>query len=155
MSQPPPSSPPSGLAELYRFAVLLTGEAPRAEEILAETLAEAGAHLDQVRSETGRQAWLVQAIRERCLKNNGAATPPPAGEPLAGKIDGLRLAARFHTLPEPERSALAIFYLDFFTIAEIAELLKMDADTLADTLADARKLLAQALGAAPEEEPLP
>ena len=48
-------------------------------------------------------------------------------------------------LPEPERSALALFYLDFFTIAEIAELLKMNVETLAETLAAARGLLEQSL----------
>lgn len=154
----------SGLAELYRFALLLTGQARTAEQILAETLAAAEAHLDQVRTETGRQAWLVQAIRERCLKNN--ESPPPAtprllrtdtpagAAPVVLEIEAFLLAQRFHALPEPERSALAIFYLDFFTIAQIAELLKMDLETLADTLTAARSLLGRALRPA-EDEALP
>jgi len=161
----PPSHAPSSFAELFRFAVLLTGQTRVAEQMLAETLAEAEAHLDQVRSETGRQAWLVQAIRERCLKLNGTAAPaaprllrhePAANtEPVVLKIEAFLLAQRFHTLPEPERSALAIFYLDFFTIAELAELLKMNVETLSDTLASARELLAQALRAPHDDLPLP
>lgn len=150
---PPPTH--SGLAELYRFALLLTGRAKAAEQMLGETLAAAEKHLDQFRTETGRQAWLVQAIRERCLKNN--EPPPPAAPrllrvdtpagaaPVVLKIEAFLLAQRFHCLPEPERSALAIFYLDFFTIAQIAELLKMDLETLAGTLAAARGLLSRAL----------
>ena len=152
-TSPPPIN--SGLAELYRFALLLTGHAKTAEQVLGETLAAAEMHLGQVRSETGRQAWLVQAIRERCLNNNESSPPAaprllrtdaPAGTaPPVLKIEAFLLAQRFHALPEPERSALAIFYLDFFTIAQIAELLKMDLETLADTLTAARGLLSRAL----------
>jgi DNA-directed RNA polymerase specialized sigma24 family protein len=61
------------------------------------------------------------------------------------KIEAFLLAQRFHLLPEPERSALALFYLEFFTVEEIARLLKMDVDVLSDTLAAARQLLQQSL----------
>ncbi len=147
--------PNATLAEFYRFALLLTGSIRAAEQVLAETLDDVSAQVAQVRSETGRQAWLVQRLRERCLKNHQSA-PASAprlvrtdsaqeAQPAVLKIEAFLLAQRFHTLPEPERSALALFYLDFFTIAEIAELLKMDTETLADTLDGARQLLAQTL----------
>ena len=122
---------------------------------MADTLTEVESHIAQVRNETGRQAWLVQRIRERCLKNSASSSPAAprlmrtestAGDkPLVLKIEAFLLAQRFHTLPEPERSALALFYLDFFTIAEIAELLKMSVETLSETLDAARKLLEQSL----------
>jgi len=143
------------LAEFYRFALLLTGSIKTAEQVLADTLDEVAHQIAQVRSETGRQAWLVQRLRERCLKNNGASPPAaprlvrtdstPSERPAVLKIEAFLLAQRFHTLPEPERSALALFYLDFFTIAEIAELLKMDTETLSETLDAARELLGQSL----------
>ena len=159
-SRPLQTSPPphhNSLAEFYRFALLLTGATGTAEQVLADTLAEVDAHIGQVRRESGRQAWLVQRIRERCLKNDESAPPaaprlaldeaPSGGEPPVLKLEAFLLAQRFHTLPEPERSALALFYLDFFTIAEIAELLKMSEETLSETLAAARRLLAHALRA--------
>jgi DNA-directed RNA polymerase specialized sigma24 family protein len=146
------------LAEFYRFALLLTGSIKTAEQVMADTLAEVATQVAQVRNETGRQAWFVQRIRERCLKNNESAPPAAprlnrtnstAGEkPRVLKIEAFLLAQRFHTLPEPERSALALFYLDFFTIAEIAELLKMSIETLSETLDAARKLLEHSLRAA-------
>lgn len=161
------NSPPStnfGLAELYRFALLLTGHAKTAEQVLGESLVAVEAHLDQVRTETGRQAWVVQAIRERCMGNNTDSAPAaprllrtdaPAGAvPPVLKIEAFLLAQRFHALPEPERSTLAIFYLDLFSIAQIAELLKMDLETLAGTLAIARELLIRALRHG-EEDALP
>ena len=150
-----PPLPNTAIAEFYRFALLLTGSIKTAEQVMAATLAEVAAQVGQVRNEKGRQAWFVQHIRERCLKNNEAA-PPAAprlvradaegGEkPRVLKIEAFLLAQRFHTLPEPERSALALFYLDIFTVAEIAELLKMTLETLAETLGAARGLLAQSL----------
>src|SRR5205807_541178 len=113
--------PSAALAEFYRFALLLTGNAKSAEQVMAETLAEVEAQLSQFRNETSRQAWLATQIRERCLKNN--ATAPPAAprlvrdetdtgeKPAILKIEAFLLAQHFHMLPEPERSALALFYL--------------------------------------------
>ena len=154
-----PPLPNTTVAEFYRFALLLTGSIKTAEQVMAETLAEVAEQIAQVRSETARQAWFVQRIRERCLKNNESAPPAaprldrtdagPGEKPRVLKIEAFLLAQRFHALPEPERSALALFYLDFFTIAEIAELLKMSVETLAETLAAGRELLAQSLR--PEE----
>lgn len=122
---------------------------------MAETLHEVEAQLSQFRNETSRQAWLVARIRERCLKNNESATPAvprlvrddtdTAEKPAVLKIEAFLLAQRFHLLPEPERSALALFYLDFFTVDEIAGLLKMEVEGLSDTLAAARQLLQQSL----------
>ena len=147
--------PNATIAEFYRFALLLTGSIKAAEQVMAETLAEVAVHVAQVRSETGRRAWFVQHIRERCLKNNESAPPTaprlnrtdaaPGEKPRVLKIEAFLLAQRFHALPEPERSALALFYLDFFTVAEIAELLKMSLETLAETLGAARGLLTQSL----------
>ena len=147
--------PSAALAEFYRFALLLTGNAKSAEQVMAETLAEVEGQLSQFRNETSRQAWLATHIRERCLKNNASA-PPAAPRLLRDdsetgdktavlKIEAFLLAQRFHMLPEPERSALALFYLEFFSVEEIAELLKMDTDLLSDTLGAARQLLQESL----------
>jgi DNA-directed RNA polymerase specialized sigma24 family protein len=147
--------PSATLAEFYRFALLLTGHAKSAEQVMADTLAAVESQLAQFRNDTSRQAWLATHIRERCLENNKSA--PPAAprlvrddtetdeRPAVLKIEAFLLAQRFHTLPEPERSALALFYLDLFTPEEIAELLKLDLDSLADTLAAARDLLRKSL----------
>lgn len=159
-TSPPPNL--AGLTEFYRLAVLLTGHPGTAEQVLAATLAEADAHVGQVRRASDRQAWVVQRIRERCLKMDESAplaapqlppTDPPAdGQPLLLKSGSSLLARRFHTLPEPERSALALFYLDLISVGEIAEVLKMNVETLAETLAAARRLLGHALRAATRGE---
>jgi DNA-directed RNA polymerase specialized sigma24 family protein len=145
------------LAEFYRFAVLLTGDHQLGQQIVAETLAEVEGQLGQFRHETSRQAWLATRIRERCLRA-GASLIQPAPRLLRDEADtGCKLevlqieaylvAQRFHFLPEPERSALALFYLDFFTVDEIAKLLKIPEHDLPDTLARARALLQDQLRA--------
>jgi DNA-directed RNA polymerase specialized sigma24 family protein len=143
--------PSAALAEFYRFALLLTGNAKSAEKVMAEVLVEAEAQISQLRNETSRHAWMATHIRERCLKNNEAVPPaaprllrddPENGEePEVLKIEAFLIAQRFHGLPEPERSALALFYLEFFTVEEIAQLLKMDDEVFSETLGAARKLL--------------
>jgi len=147
--------PSSTLAEFFRFALLLTGNAKSAEQVMADTLTNVESQLSQFRNETSRQAWLATHIRERCLENN-KATPPTAPRLLRDdsdtgvevlKIEAYLLAQRFHLLPEPERSALALFYLDLFSAEEIAELLDMDMHTLSDTLGAGRDLLRKTLAA--------
>jgi DNA-directed RNA polymerase specialized sigma24 family protein len=145
--------PISTIAEFYRFAVLLTGQIAKAEQAMAETLIKAEAALPQIRSETGRRAWFATRIREYC---GVVEAPPPAAprllraadddEPVTVlEIEAYLVAQRFQQLPEPGRSALALFYLDSFTNEDIAKLLKLTEDELAATLADARLQLQRLL----------
>ncbi|HEX8311647.1 MAG TPA: sigma-70 family RNA polymerase sigma factor [Chthoniobacteraceae bacterium] len=143
--------PSATLAEFYRYALLLTGSSKAAEQVMADTLAEVETQLGDFRCETNRQAWLATRIRDRCLNNNGGSSSAPrllrpdesrVGERLEIlQIEAYLVAQRFHQLPEPERSALALFYLELFSVAEIAHLLNMRAEKLTDTLASARGML--------------
>ena len=126
---------------------------------MMETLAEAEAQLDEFRSDANRQAWLVQRLRQRCLKNDDGSPEPapprllrmepePGVRPEVLGIEAFILAEHFHGLPEPGRSALALFYLDLFTPEEIAHLLKMKIEQLGATLAEARTRLQESLDGA-------
>jgi DNA-directed RNA polymerase specialized sigma24 family protein len=149
--------PSATLDEFYRFALLLTGDIRTAEQIMARTLAVAEPQLVELRSDASRQIWLAQCIRERCLHQNAGNENPvprllrtePEGRPEILKIEAFIVAQRFSTLPEPERSALALFYVDIFQPADIAHLLKMRIDDLAVVLGHARALLAEAIHGTP------
>lgn len=149
--------PSATLAEFYRFALLLTGDIRTAEQIMARTLAVVESQLAELRSDASRQVWLAQRIRERCLSENAGNENPvprllrtePEGRPEILKIEAFIVAQRFSTLPEPERSALALFYVDIFQPADIAALLKMSTDDLAAALGRGRMLLAEALHGTP------
>lgn len=140
------------LAEFYRFALLLTGRSAAAEQVMAVTLSEAEAQFDQIRTEANRLAWLAQRIRAQCLKNNSENSAPfvprllriepqPGATPEVLGIEAYILAEHFHCLPEPGRSALALFYLDLFSPEEIAKLLKMSLEELGAVLAETRAAL--------------
>ena len=140
------------LAEFYRYALLLTGRSAAAEQVIAETLSDVEVQFDQMRNEANRQSWLALRIRERCLKNNAEnpapivprllrTEPAPGAPPEVLGIEAYILAEHFHCLPEPGRSALALFYLDLFTPEEIAKLLKMSLAELGGALAETRAAL--------------
>jgi DNA-directed RNA polymerase specialized sigma24 family protein len=144
------SSPSATLAEFYRFAVLLTGHIGKAEKVMADTLTQAEGALAQIRNETSRRAWFVTRIRERCMGDEAGAVTGPRllrGEQEQGapgqvlEIEAYLVAQRFAQLPEPDRSALALFYLDSFSNEDIAKLLKLHPHDLADTLGRARQHL--------------
>jgi hypothetical protein len=100
---------------------MLTGYPPAAEQAIAETLVEFEAEYGDSRRETNRKVWLATRLRKRCLHNHadaGELTPPRLLREEGGKIleiEAFILAQHFHRLPEPERSALALFYIDLFT----------------------------------------
>jgi DNA-directed RNA polymerase specialized sigma24 family protein len=144
-----PPFPSSIIAEFYRLAVLLTGQISKAEKVMADTLNQAGGELTQIRNETSRRAWFATRIRERCLGDENAPTAPrllredeTEARPLEVlEIEAYLIAQRFAQLPEPDRSALALFYLDCFTNDEIAKLLKLHPHDFADALGRARTQL--------------
>lgn len=143
--------PKATLAEFYRFALLLTGNIKVSEQIMAETLRDVEGQLSELRHEGNRQAWLASRIRQRCLRENaGGGQPAPRllrTDEAEGilRIEAFIVAQHISTLPEPERSALALFYTDLFTADEIAKVLKVDLEELAGLLSRARHQLADAM----------
>src|SRR5207302_5250253 len=122
----------------YRLALLLTGDASAAEELLATTLRDAAPQLAQFRNAKTRDKWLAGELRRRCLQKN-SAQPAETSEtpPLAAD----NIAVRIHALPEPGRSAFALFCLDIFSADDLADILGLDISELANALADARAKL--------------
>jgi len=112
---------------------------------MADTLTRAESELGQIRSETSRRAWFATRIRERCAGDEGGAEPAPRLLREEDEVEAYLVAQRFHRLTEPGRSALALFYLDTFTNEDIAKLLKLDEEQLAETLGQARAQLQELL----------
>ena len=131
--------PKATLAEFYRLALLLTGSSAAAECAMTEALSESDAHLDQMRHEGRRKTSFACRLRERCLRDDGPL--PASAENAATDAESAALGHRFHAMPEPARSALALFYLDLFTAEEIAAMLKMTLEELGAALAEGRAFL--------------
>jgi DNA-directed RNA polymerase specialized sigma24 family protein len=149
--------PSSTLKEFYRLALLLAGDVYSAQQLLATCLADAEAHIDELRGAERRRWWMARRMRQQCLAKGAEMDPLPAAPRLIRevapddssievlKIEAYIVAQRFHQLPEPERSALALFYLDLFAVEEIAELLGLTLEELASVLTSARALLKSGL----------
>ncbi len=118
---------------LYRFALLLTGNASAAERALLAVCSESAHHVDAFRTEASGIAFLVSKLRTRCVKNSVNPTDIPAEQSS--------VATKFHALPEPGRSALALFYLGIFSATEIAAMLNFTLEELSGALGDARDRL--------------
>jgi len=145
------SLPSLNLHEFYRLSLLLTGEKERAEELLVGTLVDGGDRLEEIRDPVHRSVWLASRLRQGALRYGPLEPVQPRllreGEGAAGvlQIEAYILVRRFQMLPEPERMALALFYLQMFSMEQIAELLEMTLEKLARTLESARLALKAAV----------
>ncbi len=124
--------------EYYRLALLLTGDANSAEHVIEEITAEGASHISQIRDAKRMAAWYVHRIREKAEVFTAAGSETASKElpPRAREI-----VARIHALKEPDRSAVALFYLNRFTAREIAHLLKIRIEELSACLEHGRSVL--------------
>ena len=158
------------ITELFRFALLLTGDSAAAGKMLVAAVAEMPDELMQLRGEKNRTVWLLRKIRERAEerlrkapKNNAAKTKERSrdSDDLQASFDVLlenlasnesvsapsslnvppSLLLSFAVLPEPERSTLALFYLDLFEPREQAQFFGIGIEDLCERLGSARKFL--------------
>lgn len=115
--------------DAYRFACLMTGSAPAAQAAIQALVPGAAERLTQMRDERQARRWLFSRLREICRR-----TPPePAPEDEVTRL--------FSHLPEEERSALGLFYLQLFQPDELAEMLDLSPLALGQLLGVARLLL--------------
>ena len=128
--------------------MLLTGSATTAEAALVQAIEDGDDEIDQCRSAAHCNVFLFTQIRTECLKRSAPAEPRE--EPAeADAVEAAMLARHFHGIPEPERTALALFYLDALDSAQIARFLGCPIEQLADMLERARTLLQNAISAPP------
>ena len=171
MNSPQPSTPASSssahyFVPLYRFAFLMTGNAEAAAEIFDHTVERAASHFADIRCPRRAARWLFAQARANCRKHlarrgkshvsqgrngdgsNGASgavshesRPAAAEEDRAAEFSAAQVAAAFAPLPEPERCALALFYLFLFPSAELADVLGIRPGDLPALLNRGRALL--------------
>ena len=137
------------LPQLYRFCFLMTGEVGKAEEVFEKTVQEAAARTARGESPSDR-IWFFRDARWRCLASAEQDLKAESGmleesdiSPLAPRqierLDAGQLAAWISAAPEPQRSALALFYLDEFNLQEMLSLLEINPDVFAQMIASGRR----------------
>jgi DNA-directed RNA polymerase specialized sigma24 family protein len=139
----------ASLPQLYRFCFLMLGDAEKALEVFEATLHEAAQRAKSGEAPADR-FWLFREARGRCLEvserglqaedidlaeDELSATAP---EQIC-RLDATRLGVWISGAPEPQRAALALFYLGEFSHADILKLAELKTSELAPLLSSARR----------------
>lgn len=135
------------LPQLYRFCFLLTGDRAKALEAFQNTVREA-ALLASRRQLPADRLWSFHEARHQCLAAQTevpAETSESADEPITaeaaarvGQLAPDQLAGWISSAPEPQRSALALYYLNEFSHREMQNLLDLKMNELAALISQGR-----------------
>ena len=151
------------LPQLYRFCFLMLGDARKAQEVCQATLRAATLLCADGEAPTD-PLYLFHDARWRCIKAAEQGVQPevaaleehelsPSAPGQIERLDVNQLAIWISAAPEPQRTALALFYLDEFNHREILELAELKLSELSRLLSDGRHQLQAWLDATvPQEE---
>jgi DNA-directed RNA polymerase specialized sigma24 family protein len=137
------------LPQLYRFCFLMTGDASKAQEAFQDTVREAAVRSARDEPPPDR-LWFFRDARWRCIAageqglqaEHGMLEETEISTVAPGQIEQLepdQLAVWISAAPEPQRSALALFYLDEFSLREMLALLEIKAGELSELISSGRR----------------
>lgn len=143
---------PAFLGHAYR----LTGDGDLAAEAVQDAWVEITRGIDRLDDTMAFPAWALRILTRRCTKlirgrqrrrsgeNALAREPnpkPEAGQRSEDAADVSRVRRAMQALPEKQRAALGLFYLEDMTVPEIAVALQVPAGTIKTRLMHARRKL--------------
>jgi DNA-directed RNA polymerase specialized sigma24 family protein len=127
----------------------MTGDASKTQEAFQDTVREAA--LRSARDEPPPdRLWFFRDARWRCIavSDQGLQAEPgmleeaeisPVAPMQIEQLDPDQLAVWISTAPEPQRSTLALFYLDEFSLREMLALLEIKAGELSELISSGRR----------------
>jgi DNA-directed RNA polymerase specialized sigma24 family protein len=143
------SVPKQNLAQLYRFCFLMLGDSSKAQEVFHTTLRDAALRAAEG-SLPNERFWLFRDARWRCLQASKAdlqaehleikeheMTPEALSQ--IEQLESTQLAIWISGAPDPQRTALALFYLDEFDYREILKRTELKISELSRLLAGGRR----------------
>jgi RNA polymerase sigma-70 factor (ECF subfamily) len=140
---------------LTSHAWRLLGDREAAGDAVQEAWAEIVRGLGRLADLSAFPAWAYRIVSRRCAKTIGrnvrerkaadalAAEPEESGD--APAADTLRLRQAIDALPPDQRAAIALFYLEDMSVAQVAVALAVPAGTVKTRLMHARHKLRAAL----------
>jgi RNA polymerase sigma-70 factor (ECF subfamily) len=157
------------LPRLRRFAMALTGNRDRADDLVQATCEKALRNVDGFEAGTRLDSWLYRIMQNHWIdegrkhRTRGAEQPIEDAFDLSGD-DGrrsaeARLAARavleaLAKLPEEQRGVVTLVCIEDLSYREAAEVLGVPIGTVMSRLSRGRRALAEALGATSTDEAL-
>ncbi|PYK67574.1 MAG: hypothetical protein DME45_09900 [Verrucomicrobia bacterium] len=139
----------ANLPQLYRFCFLMTGESSKAQDVFQDTVREAAFLVAKGEAPADRY-WFFREARWRCLDvvargvqpeegtNEACEISPQAPEQIE-QLEPEQLAIWISAAPEPQRSILALYYLDEFTYREMMSMLGLKLHELSRAIASGRR----------------
>lgn len=144
---------------LLAHAARLLGEAEATRDVVQEAWAEILRGLPSLREEGAFLPWALRIVsrraarwirsrqRDRRLAADWAAeAEPSAPAPDTGTLDAERVRAALDRLPPGQKAAVALFYLEEMSVAEVAVALDVPPGTVKTRLMHARDRLRALLG---------
>jgi len=136
------------LLQLYRFCFLMLADPRKAQEIFHAALRAAAQSAAEGEAPTDR-LWFFREARSRCLEASEQGLQAEdvdfekeeisaAAPEQIGKLEPMQLAIWISAAPEPQRTVLALFYLDEFDHSELLELSELKPAEMAKLLTNAR-----------------
>lgn len=143
--------------KLVAHAWRLTGDVEAARDAAQAAWVEIMSGLHRLRDDSAFPAWAYRLVSRRCAKQiRGAVRRRDLGAALAvepepelpspdAPLDAQRLRSAIAMLPPDQRAAIALFYLEDMSVAEVAVALAIPAGTVKTRLMHARRKLRSAL----------
>jgi RNA polymerase sigma factor (sigma-70 family) len=135
----------------------LTGDPEMARDAAQAAWLEIVRGLPRLVDERAFPAWAYRIVSRRCAKQvvgavrgrelaaRSAAEPEPETAEPGAALDAVRLRAAIARLPREQSSAIALFYLEEMSVAEVAVALDVPVGTVKTRLLHARRKLRDAL----------
>jgi RNA polymerase sigma-70 factor (ECF subfamily) len=138
---------------LVRSLTVIGGDRESAADAVQEALIQACLHWTRISSYDDPVAWVRRVALNRLSNQRRSALrkvtalirwsePEPSAEPT---IDGLDLAAALRALPEQQRTAVALHYVEGLRVREVAVAMGVTEGTVNRHLHRAREALRPAL----------
>lgn len=129
----------------------MLGDSLKTQEVFRTTLREAALRAAQGKLPS-EPFWLFRDARWRCLEADKAELQPealamdehdvaPQAAAQIEQLDPAQLAVWISGAPDPQRSALALFFLDEFDYTEILEIVDLKLGEFSRLLAQGRRQL--------------
>ena len=140
---------------LWRYAVSLTGRRDWADDLVQTTCLRAldkadqfepGTHLDRWMFRMAQRIWLNE-LRSRKVRTGGGLVPvedidlPDKSPGTETNILARDVLNRVNGLPEAQRQAVVLVYVEGYAYKEAAEIMEIPIGTVMSRLAAARKRL--------------
>lgn len=127
----------------------MTGDGRKAQEVFHATLREAAER--SANAEAPRDPfWLFRNARDRCLEASEQGLQAedvdleehelaPSAASQIERLESNQLAIWISGAPDPQRTALALFYLDEFNHRDLLSLTELKPEELAKAISDGRQ----------------